>query len=179
MVVMRFVVVVLLAGCWRAGADAREPVPVVSESPVAFVERAPTMVERAHGLAALEHETAALDPMLHSAHERILALTNESERYSLRVELHELGASIARLRARARVARVRGDDAAILDDVERQLSEVAVALTKLRHGLRYANTVEELQAFRPIEPVPRTDDRVDVVLTPGSAHWRAGSWISP
>ena len=179
MVVMRFVVVVLLAGCWRAGADAKEPVVIERDRSVAFVERAPTMVESVHGLAALVHETVALDPQLHGAQERILALTNESERFSIRVELQELDASIARLRARARVSRVRGDNAAVLDEVERQLSEVAVALTKLRHGLRYANTVEELEAVRPIEPVPRTDDRVDVVLTPGSAHWRAGAWISP
>jgi hypothetical protein len=175
MVVMRLVVVVLLAACWRGGGPVSEGTRGVS---AAERRDAVSFVVRVHGLAELQRSTAALEPKLAAAVHRILRLANEAARLALRDALRALARDVVELAARARGARLRGDDPIAIRDVERKLGDAVATLAKLRQGLHHANTIEELQALtqRPIEPPPALGwydvdaGRVDLVLSPSPAH---------
>jgi hypothetical protein len=173
---MRVVVVlVLLAGCWRNGAVTEGALPTSRQDPVSFVVRV-------NGLAELQRSTSTLEPKLATALRRILALASEAQRTTLRHDLGEIGREIAQLAARARAARERGDDPVAVERVQRKLSDAVATLAKLRTGLRYASSIEQLHALdnRPTEqPVPPAwdiNDRIDIVMSP--AHdpnrWRRG-----
>jgi hypothetical protein len=147
MVVMRLVLFVLLAGCWRGGTAASTAI-APQPQPLSFVVQV-------NGLADLHRSTAALAPRLEGALQRVLALANEAERDVLRDELRTITDDVEQLAVHARTARARGGNTAVLADIDRQLADAVVALTKLRHGLRFANTLESLQAYQPVEPTVR------------------------
>lgn len=161
-------IVVLLASCWRGGGATNDPQHDPPESP--------SFVARVQGLAELAHRTAALEPRLATALRRILALASEHERAALRDELRELADEVAQLAPRLRGARARGDDPVVLARIERELADAAVMLGKLREGLAYAHSVEELNAIAdsrdepsgaPVWPGWLDDpDRIDVVMSP-------------
>jgi len=173
MVVMRLVVLVLLAACWRGGGPVSEMRGVSSAGPDAV-----SFVVRVHGLAELQRNTAALEPRLASAVRRILGLANEAERIAIRDALRELARDVVELAAQARGARQRGDDPVAIRAVERKLGDAVATLAKLRQGLHHASTIEELQALaqRPVEPPSSLDwydpdaGRVDLVLSPSPMH---------
>ena len=144
MVVMRLVILVVLAGCWRGGEAARS----------SDVEQ-PSFVMRIHGLAELQRSTAAVEPKLSTATDRIFGLVDEAQRDTLRDDLRVIADEVDRLAVRARTLRARGGNRFALDHIDRKLDDAVVTLAKLRHGLRYANTLEELQAYQPVDPAAR------------------------
>lgn len=174
MEVMRLIVLVVMAGCWRGPAVTRADQAVQS-----------SFVARLHGLAELSRTTAALEPRLVAARSRIFALANERERRAIQDELRELADDVVHLTARARSARQRGEDRATLDRVDHSLVEAASTVAQLRRGLRYATTIEELHAYGPADPSQRVDltlldDRMDVVMSPAlpaMVRWR--NHVSP
>jgi hypothetical protein len=142
--------VVVLAGCWRGSpsSQAQAPASLTQHEPVSFVVRVT-------GLAELQHGSATLGSKLTAARQRILGLADETERDVISDDLHTLADDVARLAERSHNARARGDDAAVLDQIDRSLTDAVTTLAKLRHGLRYANTLEQLQAYTPVEPTVR------------------------
>jgi hypothetical protein len=140
MVVMRLLMLVLVAGCWRGG-----PAPTTTlEEPVSFIVQV-------NGLAELERSTAVLETNVAIATKRLLGLADEAEREALRADLRMLADDLDRLAARARTAHARNADAAALAQIDRKLADATIALANLRHALRYAKTLEQLQANLPVE----------------------------
>jgi hypothetical protein len=131
----------VLAGCWRGSAPA----------PSTQVEQPLSFVVRVNGLTDLERRAATLAPRLAAATDRFLGLADEAQRDALRDDLRVLAEDVAQLVVGARTARTRGDNAAALDQVDRKLADAFAMLAKLRHGLRYANTLEQLQAYQPVD----------------------------
>jgi hypothetical protein len=149
MVVMRLLLLMVLAGCWRGGAAA----PSIEAEP-------PSFVVRLNALADLQRRTAALAPRLAAAAQRIFGLIDEAQRTRLRHDLRALADDVDGLVVSARTIRARGadaatrdhvDPAAALDEIDRKLTDARGTLAKLRHGLSYANTLEQLQAYERIE----------------------------
>lgn len=171
--VMRLLVLVVVAGCWRGTAATTTDEPAQ-----------PSFVVRLHGLAELSRTTAALESRLVAARSRIFALANERERRAIHDDLRGLADDVIQLTARARSSRERGDDRATLDRVDRSLVEAATTLAQLQRGLRYATTIEELQAYRAPQQIELSqrvdltllDDRMDVVMSPllpATVRWRS------
>lgn len=161
-------IVLLLASCWRGGGATTDPQRDPPESP--------SFVARVQGLAELAQRTAALEPRLATTLRRILALASEHERTALHDQLQELADEVAQLAPRLRGARARGDDPSVLARIERELADAAVMLGRLREGLAYAHSVEELNAIADGGDEPRgapawppwldDPDRIDVVMSP-------------
>ena len=146
---------------------------------------APSFVARVHGLVELQQRASVLETRLATALRRIMALANEDERIAIRDGLRELTGDAEQLAARTRGARTRGDDPAALARIEHQLAEADIMLGKLREGLRYARTVDELAALEqrgaeppaPIHHAFDDYDRIDVVMSPvpsPTLSWRRG-----
>lgn len=138
MVLMRVLLLVLVAACWRGGATTHGPEPR-------------SFVARVTGLAELRHGTEAVHAELATALHRILQLTTEDQRTAIRDDLHALAHETTQLSARARAARACGDDPLVLDRVERRLLQATVTLAQLRDGLYYAKTLAELEELERVE----------------------------
>jgi hypothetical protein len=140
MEVMRLVWLVLVAGCWRGVAAPMTRAP----EPLSFVVRI-------NGLADLQRSTAVLETKLATATQRFLGLADEAQRDALRDDLRMLADDLAQLAARVRTVRMRGGNTTALYELDRRLAVATITLAELRHGLRYATTLEQLQANLPTE----------------------------
>src|SRR5512139_3520789 len=101
---MRWLVLVLLAGCWRGSAPS-EP------TPASFIARKNVLVE-------LNRSADALVPQLEYVVQRIIGLASEAERDAIRSDLAAVERDIARLSRYVDERRAHGDKAVALDLVE-------------------------------------------------------------
>jgi hypothetical protein len=164
--VMRVLLVVLVAACWRGGATTE------GHEPRSFVARVT-------GLSELQRGTEAVHAELATALHRILRLATEEQRTAIRDDLRALAHETTQLAARARAARACGDDPAVLDRVERRLSQATVTLAQLHDGLYYARTLAELEELERAndEPEPLAYSRVMFAAPTPTLRWRRAPFV--
>ena len=161
--VMRVLLLVLVAACWRGGTATTH-----GSEPRSFVARVT-------GLAELQRSTEAVHAELATALHRILRLATEEQRTAIRDDLRALAHETTQLAARARAARASGDDPVVLERVEYRLSQATATLAQLRDGLYYARTLAELEELerasdRPAEPLAYS--RVMFAAPTPTLRWR-------
>lgn len=130
---MRLLVIVMLAACWREAPRRTEP-------ELSFIARV-------NALAELRRNVDELEPKLEAVMHRILGLASEAERDALRQDLNALDVEVARLADVADASRARGDDPAVLDEVDRKLEHAELGLANLRDELLHAKTIAEERAL--------------------------------
>lgn len=130
---MRLLVLVVLAACWREAPRRAEP-------ELSFIARI-------NALAELRRNVDELEPKLEAVMHRILGLASEAERDAIRQDLNALGIDVARLTDVADASRDRGDDPAVLDEIDRKLAHASLGLANLRDELLHAKTIAEERAL--------------------------------
>jgi hypothetical protein len=141
-----------LTACWRGSApvDAAQP----------------SFIAHANALVELDRSADALVPQLEYLMQRLIGLASEAERDAIRTDLARLERDVAQLSRYVGERRAHGDNARMLDVVERKLEQAALAVVQLREELLYAKTTAELAALDELshERAQADDDRRELFI---------------